>query len=61
MVETSISRDVLLLSLREARGDLEYCGRLTESAVGAQLANAAAGGECLVYYWSERARKSISS
>lgn len=42
------------LSLREARGDPEYWGRLTESAVGAQLANAAAGGECLVYYWRER-------
>ena len=45
------------LSLREARGDPEYWGRLTESAVGAQLANAAAGGECLVYYWRERGRE----
>ncbi len=45
------------LSLREARGDPEYWGRLTESAVGAQLANAAAGGECLVYYWRERGQE----
>ena len=57
MVETSISRDVFVLSLREARGDPEYWGRLTACAVGAQLANAAAGGERLVDYWRERGRE----
>ena len=31
--------------------------RLVESAVGAHLANAAAGGECDLYYWRERSRE----
>jgi predicted AAA+ superfamily ATPase len=42
------------LTLAEARGDSEFWGRLVESAVGAHLANAAAGGECALYYWRER-------
>ncbi|HMS03721.1 MAG TPA: DUF4143 domain-containing protein, partial [Gemmatimonadaceae bacterium] len=29
-------------------------GRLVESAGGAHLANAAASGECRLYYWRER-------
>jgi len=41
-------------SLEEARADHEYWGRLVESAVGAHLANAAASGECRLYYWRER-------
>ena len=43
--------------LDEARADPEFWGRLTESAVGAHLANAAAGGECELYYWRERNRE----
>ena len=42
------------LTLAEARADREFWGRLVESAVGAHLANAAAGGDCAVYYWRER-------
>jgi hypothetical protein len=42
------------LTLTEARGDGEFWGRLVESAVGAHLANAAAGGEFALYYWRER-------
>jgi len=42
------------LTLAEARADGEFWGRLVESAVGAHLANAAAGGECELYYWRER-------
>lgn len=45
------------LSLPEARADREYWGRLVESAVGAHLANAAAAGDCEVYYWRERNRE----
>src|SRR6266566_3617610 len=41
-------------SRKEARADREYWGRLVESAVGAHLANAAAAGECEVFYWRER-------
>lgn len=42
------------LALAEARGDGETWGRLVESAVGAHLANAAAGGACTLHYWRER-------
>jgi hypothetical protein len=42
------------LSLAEARADREFWGRLVESAVGAHLANAAAAGECELFYWRER-------
>jgi hypothetical protein len=42
------------LTLSEARSDGEFWGRLVESAVGAHLANAAAAGECALYYWRER-------
>lgn len=41
----------------EAQADREHWGRLTESAVGAHLANAAATGQCEVYYWRERNRE----
>lgn len=41
----------------EALADREYWGRLTESAVGAHLANAAAAGKCEVFYWRERNRE----
>ena len=42
------------LTLEEARADRDFWGRLTESAVGAHLANAAAAGECELFYWRER-------
>jgi predicted AAA+ superfamily ATPase len=41
----------------EARADSEYLGRLVESAIGAHLANAAAAGECELFYWRERSRE----
>lgn len=41
------------LSPAEARDDHEFMGRLTESAVGAHLANAAASGSCELFYWRE--------
>jgi hypothetical protein len=42
------------LTMNEARANREFWGRLVESAVGAHLSNAAASGECAVYYWRER-------
>jgi len=45
------------LTFQEARGDPATWGRLAESAVGAHLANAAAAGECQVFYWRERSRE----
>jgi uncharacterized protein len=41
-------------TLKEAASNHEYWGRLVESAVGAHLANAAAAGECEVFYWRDR-------
>ncbi len=45
------------LTPQEARDDREYWGRLTESAVGAHLANAAASGDCELFYWREGNRE----
>jgi len=45
------------LSFAEARADHEFWGRLVESAVGAQLANAAAAGEFELFYWREGSRE----
>ena len=42
------------ITLKEARADREFWGRLVESAVGAHLGNAAMRGECTVHYWRER-------
>ena len=41
----------------EALADREHWGRLTESAVGAHLANAAASCQCELFYWRERNRE----
>lgn len=45
------------LTPAEARADGEFWGRLTESAVGAHLANAAASGLCELFYWREGNRE----
>jgi hypothetical protein len=45
------------LTPAEARADHEFWGRLTESAVGAHLANAAACGACELFYWREGNRE----
>jgi len=42
------------MAFSEARRDREFWGRLVESAIGAHLANAAASGECEVFYWRDR-------
>ncbi len=41
------------LTPAEARKDATFWGRLVESAVGAHLLNAAAAGECELFYWRE--------
>lgn len=41
------------LTPEEARADDSFWGRLVESAVGAHLANAAAGGLCELFYWRD--------
>lgn len=45
------------MSLEEAKSDREFHGRLVESAVGTHLANAAAAGECELFYWRERGQE----
>ena len=42
------------MTLEEARLNRDFWGRLTESAVGAHLANAAATGACKLFYWRDR-------
>lgn len=45
------------LSPEEASADRQFRGRLIESAVGAHLANAAAIGDCELFYWRDRNRE----
>lgn len=51
---TALMTSVCGLTLAQARIDHELWGRLVESAVGAHLANAAAAGDCELFYWRER-------
>ena len=44
-------------TLKQAREDRTFWGRLVESAIGAHLANAAATGDCQACYWRERNRE----
>lgn len=45
------------VSPEEAQSDREFRGRLVESAVGAHLANAAAAGDCELFYWRDRGQE----
>ena len=45
------------VSPKEALSDREFRGRLVESAIGAHLANAAAAGDCELYYWRDRGQE----
>ena len=54
VLNTGLASAVSGLTPAQARADREFWGRLVESAVGAHLANAAAAGECELYYWRER-------
>jgi predicted AAA+ superfamily ATPase len=57
VLNTALMTALSGLAPDEARADREFWGRLTESAVGAHLANAAARGICDLYYWRERNRE----
>ena len=54
VLNTALMNAMTGLSPAEVRSDPEFRGRLVESAVGAHLANAAACGECELFYWRER-------
>ena len=45
------------MSLQDALEDKQTLGRLTESAAGAHLLNAAACGQCELFYWREHNRE----
>ena len=45
------------VSPEEVQADREFRGRLVESAVGAHLGNAAAAGQCELYYWRDRGQE----
>ncbi len=45
------------LTLEEAKADRSFWGRLTESAVGAHLANAESEGVCELFYWRDRGKE----
>ncbi len=55
--DTALMSAVTGLGPRAANADRAYWGRLTESAVGAHLANAAFEGSCELYYWRERSQE----
>ena len=57
VLNTALMTATCGLTLDQARADREFWGHLVESAVGAHLANAAAGGLCSVSYWRERDRE----
>ena len=57
VLNTALMSALSGLTLAEARANREFWGRLVESAVGAHLANAAAGGEVDVFYWRDRNRE----
>jgi predicted AAA+ superfamily ATPase len=54
VLNTALMSALSGLAPEEARADREFRGRLVESAVGAHLANAAAGGVCKLYYWRDK-------
>ncbi len=57
VLNTALMTAPMGITLKEARADRELWGRLVESAIGAHLANAAAAGECELFYWRERNRE----
>lgn len=54
VLNTALMTAQSALAFEEVASDRELRGRMVESAVGAHLANAAAAGECEVFYWRER-------
>jgi len=54
VLDTALLSALAGYTFAAAQADREYWGRLVESAVGAHLANAAATGQCELFYWRER-------
>ena len=54
VLDTALLSALAAYTFEEAQADRDYWGCLVESAVGAHLANAAASGQCELFYWRER-------
>lgn len=54
VLNTALMSAQVDVDFKAARKDHALWGHLVESAVGAHLANAAAAGDCRLYYWRER-------
>jgi len=54
VLNTALSSVQSHMTLKEARQDTAYWGRLTESAMGAHLVNGILGKGIELYYWNER-------
>jgi predicted AAA+ superfamily ATPase len=57
VLNTALMTALSGVSPADATADRDFRGRLVESAVGAHLANAAAGGACELFYWRESNRE----
>jgi hypothetical protein len=57
VMNTALQTAPLGVTMRQARNDAALWGHLVESTVGAHLANAAAAGECELFYWREGNRE----
>ncbi len=57
VLDTALFSAMAGYRFEEAQADREHWGRLTESAVGAHLANAAAADKFELFYWRERNRE----
>jgi uncharacterized protein len=57
VLNTALMTAMSDLSLRDARRNPEFWGRLVESAVGAHLVNSGAAGSLEAFYWRERNRE----
>jgi uncharacterized protein len=57
VMNTALQTAPLGVTMRQAWDDPALWGHLVESTVGAHLANAAAAGECELFYWREGNRE----
>ncbi|MBI4409981.1 MAG: DUF4143 domain-containing protein, partial [Gemmatimonadetes bacterium] len=57
VMNTALMAAVHGVAFEQAQADREFWGHLTESAVGAHLANAAAVGRCELFYWRDKNRE----
>jgi predicted AAA+ superfamily ATPase len=57
VLNTALMTALSRLTLKEAKQNMDYWGRLVESAVGATLANGVRGKNVQLFYWASRNRE----